>query len=271
MRRTVLFISDGTAITAETFGHSLLTQFSGHQFRQVRLPFVDTVGKAREAVDLINRAAEKDCPRPLVFSTIVDGDVGAVLRESNARVFDMFATFLPQLEEVLGTTGSHSVGKAHGIDDTHRYEDRMEATNYALTHDDGTSKRLDSADVILVGVSRSGKTPTCLYLALHFGLKAANYPLTEEDLEKPRLPDFLRQQKQKLYGLTIDAERLAAIRQTRRPDSRYASFKQCRYEVNAAESLLRSEGVPTLSSTRASVEELASRILLELGLNRDHF
>lgn len=271
MRRTVLFISDGTAITAETFGHSLLTQFSGHEFRQVRLPFVDTVEKAREAADLIDRAAEKDGPKPLVFSTIVDGDIGVALRESNAHVFDMFATFMPQLEEILGTAGSHSVGKAHGISDTHRYEDRMEATNYALTHDDGISKRLENADVILVGVSRSGKTPTCLYMALHFGLKAANYPLTEEDLEKPRLPDFLRKHKRKLYGLTIDAERLAEIRQTRRPDSRYASLKQCRYEVDAAESLLRSEGVSMLSSTRASVEELASRILLELGLDRDHF
>lgn len=271
MRRTVLFVSDGTAITAETFGQSLLTQFGGQEFRKVRLPFVDTEPKARDTVDLINRAAESDELPPLVFSTIVNPEVGSLLTESRAEVFDMFGTFMPRLEQVLGTTGSHAVGQAHGISDSHRYEDRMEATNYALTHDDGISKRLDAADVILVGVSRSGKTPTCLYLALHFGLKAANYPLTEEDLEKPRLPDFLRQHKQKLFGLTIDAERLAAIRQTRRPDSRYASLKQCRYEVEAAEALLRAEGVPMLSSTRSSVEELASRILLELGLNRDHF
>lgn len=271
MRRTVLFISDGTAITAETLGQSLLTQFNGQQFRTVRLPFVDTPEKAREAVDLIDRTASAEGVRPLVFSTIVDTDVSQVLGEADAENFDMFTTFLPRLEEILGTTGSHTVGKAHGMTDVHRYEDRMEATNYALSHDDGISKRLDNADVILVGVSRSGKTPTCLYMALHFGLKAANYPLTEEDLEKPRLPDFLRQHKSKLFGLTIDAERLAQIRQTRRPDSRYASLKQCRYEVQAAEALLRAEGVPMLSSTRSSVEELASRILLELGLDRDHF
>lgn len=269
MRRTVLFISDGTAITAETFGHSLLTQFEGQDFRQIRLPFVDTPEKAREAVDLIDRAGRSDGVEPLVFSTIVDRDVGSVLEHCTANVFDMFATFLPRLEAVLGAESSHRVGQAHGIRDAHHYEDRMEATNYALTHDDGISKRLETADVVLVGVSRSGKTPTCLYLALHFGLKAANYPLTEEDLEKPRLPDFLRQHKAKLFGLTIDAERLAAIRQTRRPDSRYASLKQCRYEVDAAEALLRSEGVPMLSSTRASVEELASRIVLELELDRD--
>lgn len=271
MRRTVLFVSDGTAITAETFGHSLLTQFSGQEFRQIRLPFVDTVDKAREAVDLIDRAGRSDGVVPLVFSTIVDGDVGAELQHASAHVFDMFSTFLPRLEEIFGTSGSHAVGRAHGISDSHRYENRMEATNYALAHDDGVSKRLDNADVVLIGVSRSGKTPTCLYMALHFGLKAANYPLTEEDLEKPRLPDFLRQHKHKLFGLTIEAERLAEIRQTRRPNSRYASLKQCRYEVEAAEALLRSEGVPVLSSTTASVEELASRIVLELELDRDRF
>jgi len=271
MRRTVLFVSDGTAITAETLGQSLLTQFNGEEFRRIRLPFVDTAPKAREVVDLIRRAAEADATRPLVFSTIVDAEIGALLGDSRAEVFDLFGAFLPRLEQVLGAAGSHTVGKAHGIIDRSRYEDRMEATNYALTHDDGISKRLDAADVILVGVSRSGKTPTCLYMALHFGLKAANYPLTEEDLEKPRFPDFLRQHKAKLFGLTIDAGRLSEIRQTRRPDSRYASLKQCRYEVEAAESLMRAEGVGMLSSTRASVEELASRILLELGLDRDHF
>jgi len=271
MRRTVLYISDGTAITAETFGQSLLTQFSGEDLRHVRLPFVDTPGKAREAVDLIDRTHTNDGVQPLVFSTIVNGEVSSELFNSSAQVFDMFGTFMPRLEEIFGQSSAHVVGKAHGMNDAHRYEDRMEATNYALAHDDGISRRMEAADVILVGVSRSGKTPTCLYMALHFGLKAANYPLTEEDLEKPRLPDFLRQHKQKLFGLTIDAERLAEIRQTRRPDSRYASLKQCRYEVEAAEALLRSEGVPMLSSTRASVEELASRILLELGLERDHF
>ncbi len=271
MARTVLFISDGTAITAETFGHSLLTQFQATEFRQIRLPFVDTREKARDAVELINRASEADGVPALVFNTIVNKDVGALLNDSQGHVFDLFGTFLPPLEDILGAVSSSSVGQAHGIRNTHDYEDRMEATNYALTHDDGISSRMDEADVILIGVSRSGKTPTCLYMALHFGIKAANYPLTEEDLEKPRLPEFLRKHKDKLFGLTIEAERLAEIRETRRPNSRYASIKQCRYEVNAAEALLRSEGVPSLSSTNASVEELGSRILLELGLQRDLF
>lgn len=271
MRRTVFFVSDGTAITAETFGHSLMTQFSDVEFRQVRLPFVDTASKARDAVALIDRTAEGEEPgsKPIVFSTIVDQEVSSELEDANCHLFDMFATFMEPLEKALGTARSPSVGQAHGMGDSQGYEDRMEATNYALTHDDGISKRLDSAEVILVGVSRSGKTPTCLYMALHFGVKAANYPLTEEDLEQNRLPGFLREHKQKLFGLSIDPERLANIRETRRPGSRYASIKQCRYEVEAAEAMLRAEGVPMLSSTDASIEELASRILLELGLQRE--
>lgn len=270
MRSTVFFISDGTAITAETFGHSLMTQFSNVEFRQVRLPFVDTPSKARDAVSLIDRAREfDDGEKPIVFSTIVDAAVSEILAEANAHVFDMFATFMEPMERALGISRSPRVGQAHGMGDSQGYEDRMEATNYALTHDDGISKRLDAAEVILVGVSRSGKTPTCLYMALHFGVKAANYPLTEEDLEQPRLPGFLREHKQKLFGLSIDPERLSQIRETRRPGSRYASIRQCRYEVEAAEAMLRAEGVPMLSSTDSSIEELASRILLELGLQRE--
>ncbi|NEZ04054.1 kinase/pyrophosphorylase [Wenzhouxiangella sp. XN201] len=270
MGRTAFFVSDGTAITAETFGHTLMTQFSGVEFRQVRLPFVDTPSKARDAVSLIDRAAEADeGKQPVVFSTIVDPDVSEILVQANCHLFDLFGTFVPQLEDSLGVERSPRIGQAHGMGDTQGYEDRMEATNYALTHDDGISKRLDAAEVILVGVSRSGKTPTCLYMALHFGIKAANYPLTEEDLEQSRLPAFLREHKHKLFGLSIDPERLAQIRENRRPGSRYASLKQCRYEVEAAEAMLRVEGVPTLSSTASSIEELASRILLELGLQRE--
>jgi len=269
MRRTAFFVSDGTAITAETFGHSLLTQFSAVDFRHIRLPFVDTREKVIDAVSLINRAGQADGNRPLVFSTIVDRNIGALLQDCEAHLFDMFATFMEPLEKVLGVEHSPRVGQAHGMGNSGSYEERMEATNYALTHDDGISKKLDSAQVILIGVSRSGKTPTCLYMALHYGIKAANYPLTEEDLEQPRLPTFLRDHRHKLFGLTIDPDRLTQIRENRRPGSRYASLKQCRYEVEAAEAMMRTEKVPMLSTTDSSVEELASRILLELNLQRE--
>jgi len=270
MRRTVFYVSDGTAITAETFGRCLMTQFSDIKMRQVRLPFVDTPDKADDAVALIERATADDGGhRPIMFSTIVDARISAILEKADADHFDLFSTYLGPLEAALGVAPSPRVGQTHGMGNSEGYEDRMEATNYALTHDDGISTRLDNADVVLVGVSRSGKTPTCLYMALHYGVKAANYPLTEEDLEHPRLPEFLRQYKHKLFGLNIDPERLAQIREVRRPGSRYASIKQCRYEVEAAEAMLRSEGVPIFMSTQTSIEELASRILLELGLNRE--
>ncbi len=269
MKRTVFFVSDGTAITAETFGHGLLTQFSDLEYRQIRLPFVDTPSKARDTAELINRATEASGQESLVFSTTIDPEITEIVSSSKAHVFNLFDVFISQIEGVLGQSRKPSVGRAHGMGDRHVYEDRMEATNYALTHDDGISQKMDEAEVILVGVSRSGKTPTCLYIALHYGLKAANYPLTEEDLEQPRLPEFLRKHKKKLFGLTIDPDRLSKIRELRRPGSRYASLKQCRYEVEAAEALLRAEGVPQLSSTGSSIEELASRILLSQGLQRE--
>ncbi len=271
MQRTVFFISDGTAITTETVGHSLLTQFRGIDFRQVRIPFVGDPAKAEEAVARINQAARDDGAPPVVFNSIVDEEISAIIQASDGVTLDLFAAFLDRLEDALGVKRQSSVGRAHGVANPQRYEERMDATNYALSHDDGISLTYENADLILVGVSRSGKTPTCLYMALHFGVRAANYPLTETDLENQKLPSFLRSQKQKLVGLAIDADRLAQIRETRRPDSRYASVKQCHWEVDAAESLLRSEGVPVFHTTHSSIEEIASRVLQQLGLQREMF
>ncbi|MCG8464351.1 MAG: kinase/pyrophosphorylase [Xanthomonadales bacterium] len=271
IRRTVFFVSDGTAITAGTLGNTLLTQFEGQKFNPTRIPFVDSVERAHDVVTQINEAAERDGAMPLIFSTIVDAAVVAVLQESQGEVLDLFTEFVPRIEKVVGAARSPKVGRAHGISNVSNYENRIEATNYALSHDDGVSINFDEAEVILVGVSRSGKTPTCLYLALHFGVLAANYPLTDDDLESIRLPAFLRRNKHKLYGLTIDAERLSQIRETRRPGSRYASMSKCRNEIGAAEDLLRAEGVPIVSTTHSSVEEIASRILVDLGLERQHY
>ncbi len=271
MHRTVFFISDGTGITTETLGHSLLTQFPGNDFRQIRIPFVGDEAKARLAVEQINRCALKDGVPPIVFNTIVDKSISAIIQASSAVTLDLFSTFLDRMETALGMKRHSSVGQAHGVVNPKRYEERMEATNYALTHDDGISTSYDKADLILIGVSRSGKTPTCLYMALHFGVKAANYPLTESDLERQSLPAFLRSQKTRIAGLTIDADRLSQIRETRRPDSKYASLKQCHWEVDAAESLMRMSGIPVFHTTHSSIEEIGSRVLAQLGLQREMF
>ncbi|MEM1091561.1 MAG: pyruvate, water dikinase regulatory protein [Pseudomonadota bacterium] len=269
--RAVFFVSDGTGITAETIGHSLLSQFQGISFRQLRLPFVDDPDKARVAVQRINEAATDSGIRPIVINTLANQELSKILYSSQALVLDVFDTFLGRLEEEFGKPRSPAVGQTHGLVDYHTYESRMDATNYALKHDDGGDVNYTNADVILVGVSRSGKTPTCLYLALHYGVKAANYPVTDDDLEETRLPARLRPFKNKLFGLTIDPERLHQIREARRPESRYASMKQCRTEVEEAEGLFRLHGVPCLNTTHTSVEEIASKILVALNLERNMF
>ena len=269
--RPVFYVSDGTGITAETIGHSLLTQFTGTRFQTDRLPFVDTPDKAREAADRIRRAGQAAGVRPIVVNSCVDADLTALLGESGALMLDVFAPFIEPLERELGESRQQRVGQAHGMVDFEAYHRRINAMNYALTHDDGVRLDYDEADLILVGVSRAGKTPTCIYLALHHGVKAANYPLTPEDLEEERLPAKLRQYRQKLFGLTIDPLRLQQIRQERRANSRYAQLDTCRREVAQAEAMLRREGIEMLSTTHASIEEISSRVLEHLGINREMY
>ncbi|GJM10382.1 MAG: putative phosphoenolpyruvate synthase regulatory protein [Lysobacteraceae bacterium] len=274
MHRTIFFISDGTGITAEAIGHSLLSQFQDLKLDQVRIPFVDSMEAAHAAVTRINKTADKDGVRPIVINTVVAKEVGEVLSDSNGFVLDFFATFLQALERELGVDSSPRVGQAHGIIDSVRYEARISATNYALSHDDGQSPDFEQADVILLGVSRSGKTPTCLYMALNYGIKAANYPLTEEDEGANgmmQLPKSLTPHKNKLFGLTIDAQRLAQIREARRPGSRYASARQCQLEVMEAEDLFRRNGISYVSTTHTSIEEISSKVMLALGMNKTHF
>jgi regulator of PEP synthase PpsR (kinase-PPPase family) len=267
--RTAFFISDRTGITAEMLGQSLLTQFEPVEFQRVTIPFVDSVEDAKLALEQINAAALTDGARPIVFSTLVDDEVRRVIEKVNALVLDLFEMFIVPLEAELGLGSSHQMGRSHSSSNVKHYTQRIDAVNYTLSHDDGaTHRNLEDADVILVGVSRSGKTPTCLYMALQFGIKAANYPLIPEDLENMRLPPVLNQHKSKLYGLSITSERLQQIRAERKPNSKYASLMNCRFEVQAAEALLRQASIPFLDSTTKSIEEIATTILYEAHLLR---
>jgi regulator of PEP synthase PpsR (kinase-PPPase family) len=264
--RTVFFISDGTGITAETFGNAILAQFET-QFRHVRMPFVDTADKAHQAVRQIKHTAELEGKRPLVFSTIVNMEVLAVLRThcDEGMLMDMFGTFVEPLEAELGIKSNHRVGRFSDASKSKAYNDRIEAINFSLAHDDGQSNRdLASSDVILVGVSRSGKTPTSLYLAMQYGLKASNYPLIPEDFERHQLPPALAPHRKKIFGLTIAPERLSEIRHERRPNSKYASLANCREEVALAEAMMRREGIRWLSTTTKSIEEIATTILQDI-------
>lgn len=271
-KRTVFFISDGTAITAESLGHSLLSQFEDIAFRQVRIPFVDNPEKAQECVAQIRAAREADGVRPVVISTLVNTEISNQIGEADALLLNFFETFIAPLEAEFHQQSSHTVGKSRKTATSTDYIDRIEAVNYTLAHDDGvTSVDLDRADIILVGVSRSGKTPTSLYLAMQFGMKAANYPLIPEDFERNSLPPDLRPLRSKLFGLSITPERLANIRYARRPNSSYASLENCRYEVQAAQDMMTREGVPWLDASMKSIEELSATIMQKANLDRPSY
>jgi regulator of PEP synthase PpsR (kinase-PPPase family) len=262
--RSVFFISDGTGITAETFGNAILAQFEIKP-RHVRLPFVDTVDKAHQAVRQINHTAELEGRRPIVFTTLVNMEILAVIRSCNGMLLDMFGMFVQPLELELGIKSNHRVGRFSDASQSKEYDDRIEAINFSLAHDDGQSHRdLAGSDVILVGVSRSGKTPTSLYLAMQYGLKASNYPLIPEDFERRQLPPALAPHRKKIFGLTIDPQRLSQIRNERRPNSKYAKLDNCREEVHQAEAMMRREGIRWLSTTTKSIEEIATTILQEI-------
>jgi [pyruvate, water dikinase]-phosphate phosphotransferase / [pyruvate, water dikinase] kinase len=266
--RSVFFLSDGTGITAETFGNSILAQFAIKP-RHVRRPFIDSVDKAYQVVREINAAAEREGKLPIVFMTMVDEDVLSIVRECKGKVFDMIKTFVEPLEEEFNMKSNHRVGRFADVAVDGDYHDRIEAINFSLEHDDGQSSRnLELADVVLVGVSRSGKTPTSLYLAMQHGIKAANVPLIPEDFDRGFLPPMVKPYKKKCFGLTIDPKRLSEIRNERRPGSKYASIENCRFEVQQAEAMMRREGIEWLSSTHKSIEEIATTILRDVKPDR---
>ncbi len=268
LHRTVYFISDGTGITAESFGQSLLAQFEHINFDHTTLPYVDTEAKACQVVEEITKAAESGS-RPLVFSTIIDETINHIIRNAPAFRVDIFDSFMPDLEHELKLHAVHKVGKKRAISAGHNYNQRIEAVHFALENDDGARTRFyDQADIIIVGVSRCGKTPTCIYMGLQFGIRAANYPITEDDQDMTRLPKALQPYKNKLFGLTISPERLAAIRHERRPNSRYSSPRQCARELEEVELMYSQQNIPYLDSTHYSVEEISTRIIAQVGIER---
>lgn len=267
-KRTVIYVSDGTGITAETLGHGLLSQFEGIEFRSMRFPFLDNEDKVRDCVARINEVGRREGVHPIVIMTQTNAELSAILHQADAFFIDLFDAFIVPLEKELGSRYTRAMGRSHGQANP-EYNARIAAMNFALAHDDGVSDAdLKSADIILVGVSRSGKTPTSLYLSLQFSLKAANYPLIPEDFERGHLPSRLLPYREKLFGLTIAPEQLHRIRNERRANSKYASLENCRYEVAEAERLMRREGIKWFDTTSRSIEELAVQLMQELKLEQ---
>jgi regulator of PEP synthase PpsR (kinase-PPPase family) len=269
MKRSVFYISDRTGITAEVLGHGLLTQFDDQAFDQTMIPYVDTPEKARQALQTINETAQRDGCKPLVFSTMINREERHIVSQCDALFIDFFDTFLNRLEQELHTPAATAIGRAHGVGETNTYKTRIDAINFALKNDDGANPgSYPDADIILVGVSRCGKTPTCLYLALQYGIMAANYPLTADDFDSGKLPATLTAFRQKLFGLTIEPARLHQIRQERIANSNYASIKQCQSEVRAAENIFQAEKLPFLDTSNISIEEIATTVLHRTGVSR---
>lgn len=269
MKRYIFILSDGTGITAEHLSNSLLSQFREVDFEKEAIPYIDNINTAQKVVEKINDIFESTKTAPLVFMTIIDLEIVSLIKSTPAVVFDLFNTFIEPLEQVLKTKSSYTVGQTHGLVNSQSYTHRINAVEFALAHDDGVrTNSYKNADLILLGVSRSGKTPSCLYLALNFGIKAANFPFTEDLLDWHKLPEVLIPYKNKLFGLTIKPERLKHIRSERSPGSRYATLEQCRREINELEELYKKERIPYLDSTKFSIEEITTHILAQSGLKR---
>lgn len=273
MKRTVYFLSDSTGMTAENLGKSLLVQFPQIQFDSVTKPFIDSVEKAHEIAAEITNVALTQPHRPIVVDTIVSDEVSQIIKSANCYYIDIFSTFLSPLENELGVLSSHAVGhpaifKEEGQVDQH-YMQRIKAVHFALANDDGMNlNRYEDADIILIGVSRTGKTPTSVYLGMQFGIKAANYPLIPDDLEDTLLPPALKDHKKKLFGLTISPARLAEIRHERKPNSDYAALKTVMQELRVAEQIYRQHNIPHIDTTQLSIEEISARMLQAAGIER---
>ncbi len=274
MKRKVFYLSDSTGLTAENLGRSLLAQFPKIQFESVTRPFIDTPEKAQNIVIEINKEAQTSQSRPIVIDTIVDTKVSRIISATECFYIDIFSTFLSPLEKELGTKSAHNVGHTPIFKEDSRvadenYMQRIDAVHFALANDDGMQlNRYDDADIILIGVSRTGKTPSSVYLGMQYGVKAANYPLIPDDLERKALPNALKDYQKKLFGLTIRPARLADIRNERKPNSNYAALRTCVDEVKQAEMLYRQYRIPYIDTTQLSVEEISARMLQRAGIER---
>jgi len=262
MKRTVYFVSESTGITAETLGHSLLSQFEGVDFEQVYMPYINTDLRAAALTRRMQEAYERDGARPIVFGTMLNERIAGIIQGGHCFYMELFERFVEPLSDELGVKPSRQSGRSHAITKQSSYTKRIEAINFAMANDDGIRPdNFQYADVVLVGVSRSGKTPTCLYLAMHYGLRSANYPITEEDFERGELPPEVWSSKRKIFGLTIDPSRLQVIREERRPGSSYASLQRCQKELREAQTMFKRLGVPVMNTTNQSIEEISSLVL----------
>ncbi|ELV8771761.1 kinase/pyrophosphorylase [Vibrio harveyi] len=270
--RDVFYVSDGTAITCETLGHVVLGQFPFIP-NEKTFPFVENEDKVADVIKEIEISYQRDGVKPLVFFSIVVPEIREVLLKAPAYSYDVLESIVQKVQDDIQMAPQPKMQRSRSVSkDSDTYFDRIAAIEYTLAHDDGiTLKGLEEADIILLGVSRSGKTPTSLYMAMQFGLRVVNYPFIAEDVKMMRLLPEFEIHRHKLFGLTINPERLNEIRENRLSGSEYASTEQCKLELDTVEALFRREAIPYINTSSLSVEEITTRILERAGMKRRLF
>jgi len=262
--KEIYYVSDSTGILATNLGQALICQFPEVNFHEEKFPFIKTEEEAQKTINYIVKQSSGRFP--IIFSTLMDPKIRDIFDHPQVEFFDVCGTFLERLEGALEAKALRVPGFSRQIDFIDM-ANRVEAINYTLNHDDGTKlSEYDEADVILVGVSRSGKTPVSVYLSTHMGLKSANYPLTERDLDSYSIPKSLRENKKKVVGLTTKPELLESIRQKRYPNSKYAKRSTCIHELQQAQQIFLRNQLPVIDTSGKSIEELATQISQEIGL-----
>ncbi|NOX25391.1 MAG: pyruvate, phosphate dikinase/phosphoenolpyruvate synthase regulator [Deltaproteobacteria bacterium] len=262
--KDIYYISDSTGVLAINLGQSLICQFPEINFHEEKFPFIKTAAEAQSTLEYILQRSSGRLP--IIFSTLVEPKIRNIFDHPQVELFDVCEVFLGRLENCLEAKALMMPGFARQLDDVSMAR-RVEAINYCLSHDDGTKlDEYNEADVLILGVSRAGKTPVSVYLSSNMGLKAANYPLTNSELDRYFLPEDVSRNRKKAVGLTTSPELLSSMRQKRYPNSNYARRSACIQELEQAKQIFLKYNIPVIDTAGKSIEEIAAQISQEIGL-----
>lgn len=265
--RDVYYLSGSTGILAKDMGKALLCQFPEIHFKEELIPFIHTEVEAQKAIEKIR--AQSTGETPLVLSTLLSKELNAVFNSPDIEFLNIFDQFLVQFENFLQKKALWASGASRYPNDRTMIR-RVEAIHYCIDHDDGNStKDYDKAEIILIGVSRSCKTPVSVFLATQMGIKTANYPLIRDGTDSFKLPPYLVRNKKKIVALSTSPQLLHQYREHRYADSKYAKLSTCRDELNKANMLYMDHRIPIVMSDGKSIEETATQVTQQLNLKNN--
>lgn len=256
--KDVYYVSGNTGILAKEMGNAMLCQFPEVSFNEELIPFVRTESQAKKALERI--LTQSPGRYPLVFSTLFSKNLNRIFDTPEIEYLNICDHFLEQLEEMLEVKPIREPGTARALDNSTMTK-RVNAIHFSIAHDDGTgTKDYDEADLIIVGVSRSGKTPVSIFLATQMGIKTANYPLVDDDLQSGRLPSEIVRNKKKVIGLSTTPEMLHSFREKRYKGSSYAQISTCKSELRMSDQIFLKYQIPVVFSDGRSIEETATQV-----------